>query len=120
MTYQTFYAKLGLSEEATNDEIKAAYRYLLRKWQPNWDSDSPGVCMRHIQELTEAYKVLSDPLSRYRHDKWIAAQKLGCDERPTTRRKQCDLAGGRNVLVDATHVSSKPEYRRLSERLKTH
>lgn len=76
--------------------------------------------MRHIQELTEAYKVLSDPRARYRHDKWIAAQKLGHDDRPTRRRKQCDLREESSMLKNASHVTSKVDYHRLSERLKTH
>ena len=50
---------LGVSESATPDEIKSAYRKLAKKYHPDTNSDDPEAA-RKFREVTEAYQALKD------------------------------------------------------------
>ncbi|ONI87668.1 molecular chaperone DnaJ [Saccharothrix sp. ALI-22-I] len=66
MAGRDFYEALGVSREASQDEIQRAYRKLARKYHPDMNSD-PGAEER-FREISEAYQVLSDPELRRRYD----------------------------------------------------
>ena len=61
-----FYEVLGVSRDASNDEIKRAYRKLARELHPDINPD-PEVQER-FKEVTEAYDVLSDSQKRQQYD----------------------------------------------------
>ncbi|NUR88013.1 MAG: DnaJ domain-containing protein [Nonomuraea sp.] len=61
-----FYADLGVSRTASQDEIQRAYRKLARTYHPDVNKD-PGAEER-FKEISEAYQVLSDPEQRRRYD----------------------------------------------------
>jgi curved DNA-binding protein len=61
-----FYDVLGLSRDATADEIQRAYRKLARTYHPDVNKD-PGADDR-FKDVSEAYDVLSDPETRARYD----------------------------------------------------
>ncbi|HZA79020.1 MAG TPA: DnaJ C-terminal domain-containing protein [Acidimicrobiales bacterium] len=61
-----FYEVLGVSRDASPDEIQRAYRKLARTYHPDVNKD-PDAEVR-FQEIAEAYDVLSDPDTRRRYD----------------------------------------------------
>jgi molecular chaperone DnaJ len=62
-----YYTVLGVSRDATDTEIKRAFRELARKHHPDVSPGSNGEVFR---EINEAYAVLSDRDSRARYDRW--------------------------------------------------
>jgi DnaJ-class molecular chaperone len=62
-----YYVVLGVSREATEIEIKRAFRELARKHHPDVQSDDAG---EKFREINEAYAVLSDRETRARYDRW--------------------------------------------------
>ncbi|AKU15478.1 DnaJ C-terminal domain-containing protein [Luteipulveratus mongoliensis] len=62
-----FYATLGVAEDASEADIKKAYRKLARKWHPD---QNPGdeAAERKFKEIGEANAVLSDPEERQQYD----------------------------------------------------
>lgn len=61
------YATLGVSRDASSDEIKRAYRRLARQLHPDANPDDPEAAER-FKDVTHAYEVLSDPAKRQRYD----------------------------------------------------
>jgi curved DNA-binding protein len=61
-----FYEILGVSRNASQDEIQQAYRKLARTYHPDVNSH-PGAEDR-FKDISEAYAVLSDPQTRRRYD----------------------------------------------------
>ena len=64
-----YYELLGIKKEATEEEIKKAYRIQAKKWHPdlNKDKDAAKISI----ELNKAKEVLLDPLKRKDYDKYL-------------------------------------------------
>lgn len=62
-TMQDLYQILGVNKNATEEEIKQAYRKLAMKHHPDRGGDE-----KQFQEIKNAYEVLSDPVRRQQHD----------------------------------------------------
>lgn len=69
MTGTDPYEILGVSREATPDEIKSAYRRMARKHHPDVNRDDPNAEER-FKEIGQAYAVLSDPEKRAHYDRF--------------------------------------------------
>jgi molecular chaperone DnaJ len=61
------YQTLGVSRDATQEEIKKAYRRLARELHPDANSSDPEAEER-FKSVSHAYQVLSDPEKRRRYD----------------------------------------------------
>ena len=62
-----FYATLGVSSSASQDEIKKAYRKLAKKFHPDANASDAKAAER-FKEISEANNVLSDPAKRKQYD----------------------------------------------------
>ena len=69
MQYKDYYKILGVSKDATEKEIKKAYRNLARKYHPDANPDDPKAEER-FKEINEAHEVLSDPEKRRKYDQF--------------------------------------------------
>lgn len=72
------YAALGVSPLATQEEIRHAYRKLVRRFHP--DSGAEEASVERFQEVQEAYRVLGDLARRQAYDRRRSERGLG----PTT------------------------------------
>jgi len=63
------YSVLGVSREASFEEIKSSYRRLAKELHPDVNKDDPE-CAEKFKELTQAYEVLSDSEKRARYDRF--------------------------------------------------
>lgn len=66
MQYKDYYETLGVSKTASAEEIKKAYRKLIRKYHPDLSKESDAT--QKTAEINEAYTVLSDPEKRQAYD----------------------------------------------------
>ena len=64
-----YYEVLGIPREATQDEIKKAYRKLALKYHPDKNADNPDA-EKKFKEVSEAYEVLSDEKKRQMYDQY--------------------------------------------------
>lgn len=63
-----YYEVLGVPRNATQEEIKKAYRRLARKYHPDFNKDPDA--QEKFKEINEAYQVLSDPEKRKLYDQY--------------------------------------------------
>jgi curved DNA-binding protein CbpA len=80
-----YYAILALSREATEEEIRKAYRRLALEWHPDRRPDDPRAADR-FKEISEAYAVLINPARRREYDE---ASRIGATS--AFRHSQDDL-----------------------------
>ena len=65
---KSLYETLGVSENASADEIKKAYRKLARKYHPDINKDESAV--DKFKEINAAYEVLSDTEKKQQYDQY--------------------------------------------------
>jgi curved DNA-binding protein len=80
MDYKDYYGILDVSKDASEKDIKHAYRKLARKYHPDMNPDDKAAEER-FKEINEAYEVLSDPEKRKLYDQfggeWSKWQQAG-------------------------------------------
>lgn len=78
MEFKDYYATLGVAKDATEDEIKRAYRKLARKYHPDVSKEPDAE--ERFKALGEAYEVLKDPEKRAAYDQLAAGGYRGGEE----------------------------------------
>lgn len=69
MAQKDYYKIMGVSQDASDKDIKAAYRRLARKYHP--DISKEPNAEEHFKEMGEAYEVLRDPTKRKEYDEYL-------------------------------------------------
>ncbi len=90
MEFKDYYNVLGVGRDASQEDIKAAYRKLARKWHPDVNAGD-SAAEKRFKEINEAHEVLGDPETRRKYD------TLGADWR---RIEQAQAAGGNPFAGD--------------------
>jgi curved DNA-binding protein len=80
MQYKDYYAVMGVERDASQDEIKRAYRKLARKYHPDVSKEADAE--EHFKEVGEAYEVLKDPEKRAAYDNLGSGRQAGQEFRP--------------------------------------
>src|SRR3954468_11217568 len=69
MAKRDYYEVLGLNKDASEEDIKKAYRKLAMKHHPDRNPDNPKA-EEDFKEAKEAYEMLSDPEKRAAYDRF--------------------------------------------------
>jgi curved DNA-binding protein len=95
MEFVDYYSILGIDKNATQEDIKKAYRKLARKHHPDVNPNDPAASKK-FQQIIEANEVLSDPEKRKKYDQygkdWEHAEHFERAER--SQRQQQPFGGG--------------------------
>jgi len=104
LEFKDYYETMGVKRNATQDQIKRAYRKLARKYHPDV-SKEPNAEAR-FKEMGEAYEVLKDPEKRTAYDQLGANYKAGQDFHPPPGWDQgFEFHGGGFKEADASQFS---------------
>lgn len=67
MVAKDYYGLLGVGQEATNEEIKKAYRRLALQYHPDRNGGDP-VCEEKLKDVNQAYQVIGNEENRRQYD----------------------------------------------------
>lgn len=96
---RTHYDTLGVSKEASHDQIKQAYRALSKKYHPDINGGSKEA-EKHFLEVQEAYTVLKNPASRESYDdqlKKTPQRDVGSNAEFTSSKNSTDKKQAFNI-----------------------
>ena len=93
MAYIDYYNVLGISKNASDDDIKKAYRKLARKFHPDLNPNDESAHAK-FQQVNEANEVLSDPEKRKKYDEYGENWKHADQFEQAKRQQQSQSSAG--------------------------
>lgn len=72
---RTHYDNLHVSEKASAEVIRAAYKALVQKWHPDKHPNQREKAERYFKIISRAFEILSDQESRAAYDAWLEDQR---------------------------------------------
>ncbi len=90
-----FYAVLGVPRDASDDDIKQAYRRLAMQWHPDRNGGATEA-EEKFKELSEAYDALRDPQKRAAYDRYGEAGLRGASQ---AQYEHVDLSEALNIFM---------------------
>lgn len=93
MAFIDYYKVLGVNKNASQDDIKKAYRKLARKMHPDLNPNDKEA-HRKFQEINEANEVLSDPEKRKKYDQYGENWQHAEQFEQAKRNQQYQYSGG--------------------------
>jgi curved DNA-binding protein CbpA len=108
------YNALGLSREASQEDIRKAHRRLVRKYHPDANPEDPRAGER-FKKVQQAYEVLSDEKKRREYDEGLRTSSRGSSGMPRSRESSSRpraraggrTAGGTTHTVDLSELLGK-------------
>src|SRR5437764_652797 len=99
MDFIDYYQVLGVNKNATDEEIKKAYRKLARKYHPDLNPNDKEA-NKKFQQINEANEVLSDPEKRKKYDQygkdWKHAEEF--EKAKQSRQQWADASAGQEAF----------------------
>src|SRR6267378_5726037 len=77
VAFRDYYDALGVSRDASEEDIRRAYRKLARQYHPDVNKEEGAE--DRFKEISEAYEVLRDAEKRAKYDRFGANWKAGQD-----------------------------------------
>lgn len=91
--FDDYYEVLGISRDASQDEIKKAYRKLTKQWHPDRHQDNKQQAEEKFKKINEAYDILSDSAKKQQYDQFGSIPH-GSDFGSATGFNFNDFSGG--------------------------
>ncbi len=105
-----YYTLLGIPMDATQDQIKAAYRKAIKIWHPDLNRNNISTASLMAAQLNEAYRVLMDPNERaiYNSKLMESRKKVVFEERKVYRNVRTEYSD-----EDSNNISRIKEVERI-------
>ncbi|MBL7160456.1 MAG: molecular chaperone DnaJ [Candidatus Aenigmarchaeota archaeon] len=114
MQEKNYYEVLGVNRDASDDEIKRAFRHLARKWHPDVNQKDKNA-EEKFKEINEAFEILKDPEKRSVYDQYGTAGVEGAGFRSSGRPPNFDDLFRNLDFGDIFNVFSGERGRRPSD-----
>ena len=113
MAYIDYYKILGIDKNATQDDVKKAYKQLARKYHPDLNPNDPDA-VKKFQEINEANEVLSDPEKRTKYDQYGENWKHADEFNTQQQQSTTPTDSRRNIINNNVQTQQQTQTQRQS------